>query len=98
MKNCFSIIKNTIKNRSKHCFNLNDNNLKIAFEIANQKNPNTSLYEKSVKICSNAIKKYKKRVLCCGAKESYRKQKQNKYLNKLYKINIILKNNGKQIL
>ena len=94
-ESCFMCLEKTIKKRSKTCKNLSDFEFLICYMYANRfKNEydNSSLIftkfknkeNKQITKCMISMIKYMQRILICGAKYSYRKQRLNKFLYNLY--------------
>jgi len=88
---CFETIEGPIKNRSKNCKNLsNENFIKAYLFSGNSMNENKLLsLNKSVMSCARAITKYKPRIKACGAEYSLRDQQKINRIKKLYNINKI---------
>tara|TARA_B110000503_G_scaffold37466_1_gene61296 strand:+ start:1351 stop:1689 length:339 start_codon:yes stop_codon:yes gene_type:complete len=92
---CFLCLEKTIKKRSKTCNELSDFDFLICYMYANrfknEYNKNSQILaifkskeNKQITKCMISMIKYMQRILICGAKYSYRKQRLNKFLYNLY--------------
>ena len=80
---CYELIKETIRNRSCNCNKLSSSELFSNYKLSENNEKATP--------CSKAINKYKKRIIECGAKKSFREQRFDNKLKQIYYINSIFK-------
>lgn len=93
-KSCFDCVEKSVKKRSKCCKNISEFDFLLAYLFSNKHrdefngkiiiDPSVEKQNKKILKCAIAISKYKKRLLVCGAKYSYRQQRIFRRIKKLY--------------